>query len=103
MSFCVAVRAFGKRDSTSAKTIRSKMRCLVSKVAPTVEKCRDMTGTLSPCDHSKAQPLIASIWLQITARDKLSLALLRARLLLSGGSAAGYCLKYLGVRACAPA
>ena len=46
MIFWVALRAFGKRDSTSAKTIRSKMRCLVSKVAPSVEKCREMTGRL---------------------------------------------------------
>ena len=60
-------------------------------------------GALSPCDHLKAQPLIASIWLQITARDKLSLALLRARLLLSGGSVAVYGLKYLAASDCAPA
>jgi hypothetical protein len=31
-------------------------------------------GALGPCDHLKAQPLIASIWLQITARDKLIIA-----------------------------
>jgi hypothetical protein len=60
-------------------------------------------GALSPCDHLKAQPLIASIWLQITARDKLSLALLRARLLLSGGSVAVYPVKYFAARDCAPA
>jgi len=45
MSFCVALRAFGKRDSTSAKTV-IEMRCIESKVAPSVQECGEMTGRL---------------------------------------------------------
>src|SRR5438034_1475998 len=66
MSFCAGLRAFGKRHSARTKTIRSnaffcvQWRRFASKIAPSVENCRQC-GALSPCDHSKARPLIASV------------------------------------------